>query len=140
MGIFQTGSDPPPPMNFGTFGALFRELIFFRNFWGTFCVIFHQQFGKKVPKNFWTWSTPPPFLPKICKLLGHKKVPQNFWIGPEPSSPPMENTQIKAAFFFGPSQNVCHQTTFLSRSYITLITLKCNSLMSSFIVIFKYVL
>ena len=39
LGIFQTGSDPPPPKNFATFGALFRRLFFCQNFWGTFCHI-----------------------------------------------------------------------------------------------------
>ena len=37
-------------------------------------------------------------------------------------------------------QTKCPQTTLLSKSYITWITLKCNSLVCSFIVIFQYFL
>ena len=53
MDFFQKGLTPPlPPQTFGTFGALFRRLIFFWNFWGTFCVVFYQNQGKKCPKTF----------------------------------------------------------------------------------------
>ena len=31
-----------------------------------------------MPKNFWIWSTSPPFLPKIQKLLVHNKCPKTF--------------------------------------------------------------
>ena len=87
MDFFQKGlTPPPPPQTFGTFGALFCRLIFLWNFWGTFCVVFHQNQGKKCPKTF-GFGQPPPFLPKIPKLLVHKKCPKTFGLPRNPPPP-----------------------------------------------------
>ena len=76
MDFFQKGLTPPlPPQTFGTFGSLFRRLIFFWNFWGTFCVVFHQNQGKKRPKTF-GFGQPPLFSTKKSKIVGaHKSAP-----------------------------------------------------------------
>ena len=96
-GLLPKRSDPP--RNFGTFGH-FSFGYFFPKLLGHFFVIFHQKFKKKVPQNFWIWSTLPPFLPKIPKLSGHKKVPQNFGIGSETPPPPLwKILKLKLNFF-----------------------------------------
>ena len=92
MEFFQKGLTPPLAQTFGTFGALFHRLIFFRNFWGTFCVIFHQQFGKKCLKTFWIGSTSPRISNKNSKIVGvQKKCPKLL---------DRPGTQIKAACWF----------------------------------------
>ena len=57
--------------------TLIVRLFFFWNFWGTFCVVFHQNQGKKCPKTF-GFGQPPPFSTQNSKIVGAQKVPQNF--------------------------------------------------------------
>ena len=96
MGIFQTGSGHFSIGKFflNTFGALFVSY-------------FTKNLGKKGTKTFGFDHPPPPFLPKIPKLLGHKKVPKNFWIDPEPPAPFWKITKLKLEFFMGPPLGSC---------------------------------
>ena len=46
-----------------------------QKFWDTFCVVFHQNQGKKCPKTFGFGPTPPPCwctksVPKLLDCLG----------------------------------------------------------------------
>ena len=76
LGIFQIGSDPPPPgilklLGYfsvgyffpGTFGALFRH-------------IFPKKLGEKCPKTFRFGQTPPPIYPKVQNCWGTKSAPK----------------------------------------------------------------
>ena len=76
--------------------TVFRRLFFPLNFWGTFLSYFTKKLGEKCPKTF--GFDQPPFSTQKSKIVGAQKVPQLLgW--PVPPPPPMENTQIEAAFF-----------------------------------------
>ena len=57
------------------FWDTFTKVQIFSNFWDTFLCPISPNIWGKVPQNFWIWSTPHPFLPKIPKFFLHKKCP-----------------------------------------------------------------
>ena len=93
--LSKTGLTPPP--DFWIFWYTFPKVKTFGTFGTLLCILIHPIFWQKVSQNFWIWSTPPPFLPKIPKILVHKKCPKTFGLLRNP--PPMDEVQIKAAFF-----------------------------------------
>ena len=98
MEFFQNGSDPPP-QEFWNFWGTFPKVQLFRNFWGTFLCPISPNIWGKVPQNFWIWSTPHPFVPKIPKWLVHKKCPKTFGLLRNPPAPLWKKSIRKLPFF-----------------------------------------
>ena len=102
-GLLPKRSDPPT-LDFWNFWDTFLQADFFFELFGAFfLVVFHQNQDKKVPKNFWIWSDPPPFSSQNSKMVGAQKVSQNFWIAFDPPPPLWKKSIIKLHFFLGSS-------------------------------------
>ena len=84
----------PPPRNFGTFGALFRRLFFYQNFWGTFLSYVTKKLGEKCPKTFGFGQSPPLFYPKVQNCWGTKSAPKLLDCLGHPPPPPLWKKSI----------------------------------------------
>ena len=85
LDFVQNRSDPPP--DFWIFWYTFPKVKTFGTFGTLLCILIHPIFWQKVSQNFWIWSNPPPFLPKIPKMLVHKKCPKTFGLLRNPPPP-----------------------------------------------------
>ena len=86
-GLLPKRSDPLPPQTFGTFGTLFRRLIFFWNVWGNFFLAYFTKIRVKSVQKFLDLIHPPPFSAQNSKIVGAQKASQYFWIASDPPPP-----------------------------------------------------
>ena len=83
---------PAPPRNFGTFGALFRSQIKKKKLLGHFLSHISPKIKEKSAQKLLDLVYPSPFSTQNSKIVGHKKMPKNFWFGSEP--PPLSLWKI----------------------------------------------